>query len=350
MNTIKAKPRESRQLNYFQVRNLLSNNHSDSQSEDLNSRNSLVDIIRELSTLHLTHNAPNIFFDKSKGSLCTEITLDQKHINLYKKNWDREWIKTLPSFRADKIEQTVEEETRGKLFNWLMEVFLAYKLTKRAYFRTIMIFDLFLQTLNKPIEGPEIQLWGLAALFISVKYEEEEYRLDLETLVNLSRKRFSAIDFARAEEVMFRRLGFDVSFATFYDIWEELILRMGFYIEKYDKLRIVSENIFLRCLLRTDMLKVRADLFCASVLIYTVSLFYEHYIYFRESIGKTVNKAELEYREMMIFDGVAKVTRLNKEMINSVKEQIRDALESFEEQNRNDSLNHIAKLCDLENF
>ena len=286
----------------------------------------------------------------SNSSLSTKIDLSQKHINKYKLTWDLEWIKELPKFYDYKIELAIEEENRMKLFNWLMEVSIAYRLKKHAYFKTLMILDLFLQELGRPLQINEIQLWGLTALFIAVKYEEEDYKFDLKKLVEFSKNSYSTTDFIKAEEIMFRKLGFNVSFATFLDVLEELMMRNNIFFERFDKFRNVAETILVRCLLSTEMLKVRADLFCSSVLLYTVSLFYEHFIYYLESKGKNVNRSELNYKETVFLDSIAKVTRLNKEMMTSVKERIREVLENFESLNFEGALNHIANLCDLDAF
>lgn len=354
MQKIKAKARESRQFDYFCEKNsFFKQNHTDSVCSDKTDKNSLVDVIKGISNLTITANSkqPNYMNVKlSDSSLSTKLDLSQKHLTLYKIKWDLKWILEIPKFVDQHVLTAINEEIRMKLFNWLMEIFIRYKLQKHAYFRTIMVFDIFCQNIKRNIEDNEVMLWGLTALFISVKYEEEEYKLNLEKLVEFSCDQLTINHFLEAEEYMFKTIGFNISFPTWLDVLEELMLRSNIFYEKLDKLRGFAEAILIRCLLNIEMINDRADLLCSSVLIYTVNLFHQHYRIFLKSKDQALNEHTLSYQEAVFIDSIAKVTKLNKAMMESVRERVEEMLERFEEFNQRGELNNIASLADLESF
>ena len=152
MQKIKAKARESRMFDYFYEKNIqFAYNPTDSISSDKTDKNSIEDVIKGISNLTITGPSKQgnyVNVKLSNSSLSTKLDLSQKHLTLYKSKWDLKWIKEIPKFVDQYVNTVINEEIRMKLFNWLMEIFLRYKLKKHAYFKTIMIFDIFCQNLK----------------------------------------------------------------------------------------------------------------------------------------------------------------------------------------------------------
>lgn len=348
------KSRPSKRLDYFRERDVcFRGNHSDSHSSDVPDEYSIADLMNDMSRLtvnnRLSHsNCPNL--RTLHSSMQTKVSLSQKHMKLYRTQWQKIWIEEVPLFADNKISTNVSDITRAKLFNWFMEIFLAFKLNKHAYFRALMLFDSFVQASEKPIQDGEVDLWGLTALFLAVKYEEEESKLSLVNLREFCRDKYSLEHFAAAEETIFTRLGFRIGFPTFLEILEELMLRNDFVFESSHKLKVVAESVLIRCLLYPHMLKTRPDLFCGAALIYTIKLFYEHYRGFLLAAKKPFNKYELRYKEEFFVDSIAKITKLNKSMLLSVCEEIQELVEDFNDYNEKGHLSNIANLVDLDSL
>ena len=348
------KSRPSRRIDYFRERDVcFRGNHSDSHSSDMPEEYSIADLMKDMSKLTINHRFSNsncITAKTLRSSVQTKVTLSQKHMRLYRSQWQKIWIEEVPDFADHKISANVSDIIRAKLFNWFMEIFMVYKLNKHAYFRTIMLFDNFVQTCDKPLQESEVDLWGLAALFIAVKYEEEENKLSLLDLREFSRDKYTKEVFAAAEETIFTKLGHAIGFPTFLEILDELMLRNDFVFESSSKLKTVAESIMIRCLLYPHMLKTRPDLFCGAALIYTIRLFYQHYRSFLLAAKKPFNKYELKYKEEFFVDSIAKITKLNKSMLLSVCEEIQELVEDFDDYKEKGGLYNIARLVDLDSL
>ena len=348
------KSRPSRRIDYFRERDIcFRGNHSDSHSSDIPDEFTIADLMKDMSKLTISNRFSNsncINIKSLHSSVQTKVSLSQKHMRLYRSQWQKMWIEEVPIFADNRISTNISDIIRAKLFNWFMEIFLVYKLNKHAYFRTIMIFDNYVQVCDKPLSDTEIDLWGLSALFIAVKYEEEENKLSLVNLRDFCRDKYTVEHFAAAEETIFTRLGHRIGFPTFSEILDELMLRNDFVFDSSSKLKTVAESVMIRCLLYPHMLKTRPDLFCGAALIYTIKLFYEHYRFFLIAAKKPFNKYELKFKEEFFVDSIAKITKLNKSMLLSVCDEIKELMEDFDDYKEKGGLYNIANLIDLDSL
>jgi len=348
------KSRPSRRVDYFRERDIcFKGNHSDSNSSDIRDEYSITDLMKDMSKLTLSNRFSNPSYAKLKtmnSTTQTKVLLSQKHMKLYRSQWQKMWVDEVPIFLDSQITLNINEITRAKLFNWFMEIFMAYRLSKHAYFRTQMLFDYFVQIYDKPLADSEVDLWGLAALFIAVKYEEEDNKLSLLSLCEFCRDKYTKEHFAAAEETIFIKLEYRIGFPTYLEIIDELMLRSEFVFESSSKLKTVVESVMIRCLLYPHMLKTRPDLFCGAALIYTIRLFYQHYRGFLMSVKKPFNKHELKYKEEFFVDSIAKITKLNKSMLLSVCEEIQELVEDFEDYKEKVGLYNIANLIDFDSL
>lgn len=97
---------------------------------------------------------------------------------------------------------------RTVLVNWLVEVHINFKLLLETLHLTVAIIDRYLQ-LNKQISGNTLQLVGIAAMWISGKYEDI-YILDISDLVYICDNTFSKKQFLQMECDILKRLEFNL--------------------------------------------------------------------------------------------------------------------------------------------
>jgi len=244
----------------------------------------------------------------------------------------------------------VSEIVRAKALNWLMEIFIVYRLEKHAYFRAAMLFDCYAQRAEAPLSDRDVELYALTALFLAVKYEAEESRLTMAHLVTFGRDKFSAETFAAAEDRLFARLAYRVGFPTHLDVLDELMLRGNFVFDSSYRLQQVAESVLIRCLLYPHMLRTRPDVLCAAALVYTIRLFYEHYRAVLRAERRAFNRFDLEAKESFLTDRIAQIAKLNKAMLLSVCAELQELVEDFDDYKEKGGLYSIASLEDLDSL
>jgi cyclin B len=78
----------------------------------------------------------------------------------------------------------VKDTTRGYLLEWIIDVHRKHCEEPETLFIAVSIIDRFLSKVS--IKKQQLQLLGIAAIFVSSKYEEI-YALELKDLISLAK-------------------------------------------------------------------------------------------------------------------------------------------------------------------
>ncbi|KAH8098416.1 hypothetical protein JL720_1359 [Aureococcus anophagefferens] len=103
-------------------------------------------------------------------------------VDLYKYYRDAEEKRPMELYME--FQQDINPKMRGILVDWLVEVHLKFKMLQPTIYLTVQIIDRYLSA--KQIDRNQLQLLGVAALFIASKYEEiypPEDVLDMEMTI-----------------------------------------------------------------------------------------------------------------------------------------------------------------------
>lgn len=101
---------------------------------------------------------------------------------------------------------------RALLVDWLFEVQQSFKLLNETIQLAIALLDRFMQD-NPSIPKHELQLVGVACIFLASKYEET-YPPDLDDLVDISAKTYTKDEILNMEMVIFSSLNFQMGRPT----------------------------------------------------------------------------------------------------------------------------------------
>lgn len=69
-------------------------------------------------------------------------------------------------------EHQISKELRAKMVDWIIEVISSYKYSEAAFFTAVRIMDTFFMKTKQTHKSSDLHLVGVAAIFISCKYEE----------------------------------------------------------------------------------------------------------------------------------------------------------------------------------
>lgn len=96
---------------------------------------------------------------------------------------------------------------RAILVNWLVQVHSRFNLLQETLYLTIAILDRYLQA--ETVSRPKLQLVGVAALFIAIKYEEM-YCPDISDFIYIADNAYTKKDLLKMEIVVLKCLGFSL--------------------------------------------------------------------------------------------------------------------------------------------
>merc|ERR1712166_558415 len=86
-------------------------------------------------------------------------------------------LETIQGVREDYLNKsetktTILPKMRAVLVDWLIQVHSQFNLLQETLYLTVAILDRFLQSSSTKIERKQLQLVGVAAMFVASKYEE----------------------------------------------------------------------------------------------------------------------------------------------------------------------------------
>ena len=115
------------------------------------------------------------------------------------------------------IQTDINHKMRAILIDWLIDVHLKYKLLPQTMYITVNLIDRYLS--KNETNRKQLQLVGVAAIFIATKYEEI-YPPALKDFVYITDKAYVKKDVLEMEEKMLNSLKFDITFPTQWNFLE----------------------------------------------------------------------------------------------------------------------------------
>jgi hypothetical protein len=112
----------------------------------------------------------------------------------------------LPYF--DDFQPEVSSRVRHILVDWIVDVTARYRFCDETLHLAIALFDRYLAV--KPVARGDVQLVGIAALFLATKYEEI-YPPDVHDLVAMAAHTYTKEDILHTERQIFMKLAFRVT-------------------------------------------------------------------------------------------------------------------------------------------
>ena len=109
------------------------------------------------------------------------------------------------------MQEDITYKMRAILVDWLVDVHLKYKMVPETLFLTINIIDRYLDKVNTP--RTELQLVGVAAMFIASKYEDI-YPPEAKEFAYITDKAFTKSQVIAMEKKILRTLDFDVTIVS----------------------------------------------------------------------------------------------------------------------------------------
>ncbi|XP_050446579.1 G2/mitotic-specific cyclin-B [Cataglyphis hispanica] len=121
-----------------------------------------------------------------------------------------EYLRTLeretPIIKGFLSGQEVTPKMRSVLVDWLIEVHQQFRLMQETLYLTVAIIDRFIQSF-KTIDRKQLQLVGVAAMFIASKYEEM-YSPDISDFVYITDQAYTKLDILEMELLIVRTLNY----------------------------------------------------------------------------------------------------------------------------------------------
>jgi len=170
-----------------------------------------------------------------------------------------------------KMQTDVNEQMRGVLIDWIIEVNLKFKLREETLFLTVSIIDKFLS--RNVINRSKLQLLGVAAMFIACKFEEI-YTPHIKDFVYITDNAYSTQEILQMEVKVLKSLNYDVLIPT-----PLLFFQL---ISKYFNLN-KKEFLFGRFILESFLIEYKSLKYHPSLIActtgYIVMKFFKHVNY-----------------------------------------------------------------------
>lgn len=107
---------------------------------------------------------------------------------------------------------------RSKMVDWMIEVLSSYRMSEETFFRSVHLMDAYLRLCRPRLEGKDLHLIGVTAMFAAAKYEEI-HPLKLTVVYDkIARKKFKKSEILETESLIIEALGFRLETPSIYDI------------------------------------------------------------------------------------------------------------------------------------
>jgi hypothetical protein len=107
------------------------------------------------------------------------------------------------------VKSTIMPKMRAVLVDWLIQVHQQFNLLQETLYLTIAVLDRFLQVHASKVERKQLQLVGVAAMFIASKYEEM-YAPEIGDFVYITDRAYTESQIREMEMRILDTLGFDL--------------------------------------------------------------------------------------------------------------------------------------------
>ena len=121
--------------------------------------------------------------------------------------------------------KTVSEQSRAKLIDWLLELHLKYKMFPETIYSVVSFIDQYLSVKEVPLS--ELQLVGVACLFIAAKFEETYQVPQVKQLVSCCAGQYTAPQILQMEADIIKQLNFELISNSSYKFFEPLTKVIG---------------------------------------------------------------------------------------------------------------------------
>ena len=158
-----------------------------------------------------------------------------------------------------KNQTDINEKMRAILVDWLVEVHQRFNLTPETLFLTVNLIDRYIS--RREILRTQLQLVGVASLFIACKYEEILCP-DIRDFVYITDKTYSKAEILHIERDILNILNFDVCIPTCLRMFEIISLNFNFN---------EIEFIYGKYLLESFLIDPRCNKYLPSVICCAVA-------------------------------------------------------------------------------
>ncbi len=121
--------------------------------------------------------------------------------------------------------KTVSEQSRAKLIDWLSELHYKYKMFPETIFTIVSLVDQYLSVKEVPLS--ELQLVGVAALYIAAKFEETYQVPQAKQLVSCCAGQYTTAKILEKEAEIIKELNFELIVNSSYKFFEPLSKVIG---------------------------------------------------------------------------------------------------------------------------
>ena len=121
--------------------------------------------------------------------------------------------------------KTVSENSRTKLIDWLIELHFKFKMFPETIFTIVSLIDQYLSAREVPLA--ELQLVGVATLFIAAKFEETYQVPQLKQLVTCCAHQYTSAQILQKEAEIIEMLNFSLMVNNSYKFLEPLCKVVG---------------------------------------------------------------------------------------------------------------------------
>ena len=189
----------------------------------------------------------------------------------------------------------INHKMRAILIDWLIDVHLKYKLVPQTIYIAVNLIDRYLS--KNETTRVNLQLVGVAAMFIACKYEEI-YPPELKDFVYITDGAYVKSDVLNMEYKILKSLEFNITFPTQWSIFEIYRKKLDLNEKTYKLAWFLMEL----CLIDYKTLKFKMSTLAASaILIATKALGVYRSNWFRKNIGIEEQKLEECCKEIYNF-------------------------------------------------
>lgn len=126
----------------------------------------------------------------------------------------------------------ITPQFRGRMIDWLIEVFCKFEMSDKSFFIAIGVLDKYLKNVSRRQEASDIHLLGVVSTFISCKFEEVKC-LGLQTVYEkIGHLKLTKDQIKEKEVDMLESIDFDVPQVTLCSLIQQLYFVMNKSIQE----------------------------------------------------------------------------------------------------------------------
>jgi hypothetical protein len=139
-------------------------------------------------------------------------------------------------------QEDINDKMRTILMDWLIDVHYKFGLQTETLFLAVSVIDRY--TMLKPVGRGKYQLLGIAALFITSKYEEILYP-DINNFVYVTDNTYTKKEILTMERDILLSLNFDITIPSSYRFFEIVALNYNFNLVEFTYGKYLLEQFLI---------------------------------------------------------------------------------------------------------